>query len=440
MRHYPQQVGDPALPDLDWPGSLEDMPATSQLYWVAPSCSEGRLASLSLHPNGQPVDGEPLGGTVLDAKADDPLVPVWLCERPDGSWWAVDGTNGMACGGLVHVSLAVSRARLAFFCGLALMLSFVGGSLVFWLLAITANVLPLVTGPESRGVVAVLCGALAIPWLTLRLNAVIPSLLAEPVERAQSGQVRLPVEPAWLGLLQAFSYLMGFAALMGVLGAVAAALQGTSSLGLLLSSILQSVLAGYLTWKCRLQARGRRFARVAAVASPGPLSRLVQLGLRIALFSIAGQQAGGLLALSGWLPHWEMPGLTLQGAQWGAVLGAATASLSRRERVALLAGLLAKTLGELWMGGWLALVLALLAVAAPGIAAALGAAGEDRRLLFVRACRESWAFTFALIAGRIAGRVLGVFFLGIGGLAVGEALAEQVAASAGLVYEQRRSL
>ena len=461
MTHYPLQVREFSLPELDWPeavswgspphplppsggpgartpaGPMPD-PGTPQLYWI-PRGSSGPLGELDLQPQGEPSEGRPEEGTVLENPGGEPWVPVWLMEPEEGSWWAVDATSGRACGGSLPASPGPALGRLAFCGSAALMLSFTGSAVVYWLLVMVGSIVPMAVGEGPGKACSLAFGLIAIAALTLRLNSVLPSLLAEPVERAQSEKLNLPVSDRWLGLLQAGSTLMGLITLLGLLGCLAGSMSRTGSLGALLMGIIQTVLSGYLAVKCRSLSRGRPFIVPRVQVPPGPLGDLVSAVVHITLFAIAGQLAGGLLAAAGYFPRWDMAGLTLQGAQWGAILGAATTRLSRQERAVLLAGLIAKSLGEYLMGGWLAIILALVAVATPGALAALQVSGPTRRLAFMRAIHESWAFSFGLVLGRIVGRVLGLFFLGLGGMAVGEALAEQLTATAALMSERRRA-
>jgi hypothetical protein len=298
--------------------------------------------------------------------------------------------------------------------------------------------MPLLAGPGAARGLSLMLGLVAIVALTWRLNSVLPFLLADPVERAQSGQIHLPVRDDWLGLLQASSTVMGLVSFLGGLGCLANSLSGGGTLPTLFLLLTQAVLAGYLAVKCRQLSRGRPFlSRKVAHWPGGWLGDMVSVGLRIVLFAIAGQLAGAMLATSGFAPRWDVAGLTLQGAQLGAVVAVVTASISGTERAALTAGLVAKSVGEFLMGGWLALLLALLAVAAPGILAAARAPGESRGPIFWNAVQQSWAFSLGLVIGRLLGRLIGLFFLGLGGMAVGEALAEQLAGTAALMGQQR---
>jgi hypothetical protein len=431
MSYYPLQVREFSPPTLDWPG-ICDQWGTPRLVLIAPDASTP-WGALQLAPQGEPVEGDPPEGEIL-TPGQSPLVPVWVMEPQPGFWWAVDGTSGQPCGGVLPVQRRAALGQLAFCFGAALMMAFLGSSVVFALLSMLGTTLPLVVGQGVGGrAICFLVGATLVLALTWRLHRVFPSLLAEPVERVQSGRLSLPPQEGWLGLMQGASTLMALLAGLGLLGCLAATWSSQSSLLTLVLLIAHTVLAGALAVKCRELSKGKPFLTSFRTIPPGALGDLVRLGLRVAIFAIAGQLTGGLLATTGIIPRFDAAAIALQGSQLGALMAVATSRLSRRDRSLLLAGLAGRWVGEALMGDWLALLLAFLAVAAPGILAALGLPAQEKKPAFIKAFRESWAFSLGMVVGRIVGRTLGVFFLGMGGLAVGETLAEQVAGSAALL-------
>lgn len=426
MSYYPVATETVGPLDLDWPGAATLTGAeTKELEWHHPSTSP-----FPLRPAGELRDGQPEG------VEGEGLVPVWRVRDGD-SWWAVDATSGQVYAGSLVAAHGPAVGRLAFFSGAALFISFLGSTILLWVLLMIAGTIAVAVGTGVGTGVSLAIGLLGLTWLCLRLLGVLPTALAEPVDRVQTGRIELPLRQECLSLLDACSYLMACVLTMGFLTAISAAWSGQGSLLSLLCSICQIALAAYLTVQCRALAQGHRFMTGRPVVLEGPIGELVAVGIRITLFAITGQVVAGLLGAAGLVRAWDTNWFMLWGTQVGALLGVATASISWNERGKLIAGLVGKAVGDALAGGWLAIVLALVAVAAPGMAAAFKVQGEDRRQAFLQSMRESWAFTFGLALGRLLGRTVGLFFLGGGGVAVGEALAEQLLGTTGLLSQRR---
>ena len=102
------------------------------------------------------------------------------------------------------------------------------------------------------------------------------------------------------------------------------------------------------------------------------------------------------------------------GGQVGAIIGVLASKPG--EGLGLTLGLVVNMVGEMLLGSWLALILAIATIA-----------GMSR----THGLKRSWGFAVGMVGGKIAGRCLGLFLLGPGGVTVGESLAQQMAAVAG---------
>lgn len=419
---------------IEWPGLDGGLKYESRLVWVPVGpimeppewVSKLPFEEISKHAlEESPAEGELLGD--FSPGREYLKVLFWGTEE---AWWVSDAGSGKVLAGRIPCLKSPAGWQLAFVCFLAVFITFLGGGLAQSIIAHIVQIAGLMNPVRGAGPVGLLLGSPIIAWLIWRLWRLLPEALEEPVLVLQSGYLELPAQNRWLGLVKALGILSGLAAILGLPSALAAAVM-VGSLPVLILTCIQTGVLALLAWKCLKLSEGHQLSS-GKVTWQGTIGEKVGLGIRIALFALAAQLLAGTVALSGIASNTLqgsvslLPWLVSNSTRFGALLAVVTARLSGSTKSVLVAGTGANLVGAFWLGPWFKALLTLVAVSLPGLIKALRSAPANRGVEFQQAFRDTWSFNLGGVLGRLVGRVFGLFFLGLGGSAVGQALGEQI--------------
>lgn len=471
MTLLPFERARAALASTDWPRAL-DLPGgieelEGELVWLPFDLATGRVRLDPLtHPELSqvrlPVDtllcvGPAAAPPPPDQRLLEPTpggasrhLPFWhLRTRPAqasaaarAGWAAVDAASGQIVAGDLPAASLAARLRLGFWTLVTLLVVSAGGALLFLLSALIISGARFASGARTGAAgltVALGLMALLIWRLGRRVGSHLlvallpgrrlPAFLREPVRRAAGGRVVYPLDREWLVLLRVTGMLL---LLIGVLQALSVAQSALLRFPVTpLPGVLTCVLglAFGALWVARSRGRwlprGPSRSEIETKGEPAAAADLVITAIRVTAWIFLGLLAAGLLrAIAPAARSLHSPRLLEHGARAGALVGALLAPPSARARLVLIAGFVAQSAGELFLGGWwqLALVAGAVAIAALPLARA-GSRGIPS---LWSAARSSYLFSLGAVAGRLGGRAIGLFFLGPTGLLLGELLGDRI--------------
>lgn len=431
MAHYPKREEAPTSLLLPWPNAQEPCQFTTKLEWLDLDSTRPDWAiGLPLQTDrDQPQPGLP--EALKDGgDTEHTYLPVWTCRSGEENWWVVDAHSGKVLAGEVSANRDVAFWRLMFCAFLAIFVAFFGGGLAQMLLLQILGIASLGHPGHGAGLPGVGLGVLLILGLLWRLGGLLPAALEEPAKRLQTGRIALPSDDRWLGLLKALGILATVSAMSLSLSYLSLGAFG-SGIGVILVGCCQIGFTCLLAYHCFRFSSGHQLSSAPARLE-GMIGSKVSLGIRVTLFALGGQMLGGVWAMSGMAGDSlqaslaSLAMLESQGARFGALLAVVTARLSNRSRTVLLTGTGANLVGAFLLGPLYKASLTLVAVAIPGLIQSLRCSGSERGAKVREALKETWSFNLGAVCGRLLGRAFGLFFLGLGGSAVGQALGEQI--------------
>lgn len=461
------------LAQLDWPGavaaSVDALPV--RLRWLPFHPVTGtnlldkhRYAKLSrtvippeLLSTGSaspgPPDGKSLPPGSLDGEAL--FIPCYLFQGPSdaGSWAVIEGVGGSAVGGRLAADRATTAIRLGLLVLLALFTFFLATAYANIILATVfsmAGPLLILAGGFMRfGVAALLLALLymLLRWMMEQRDRLLAGL-NEPIQRLETGQVRLPLDRNWLKVIKGAGKV-GLILVPLIVFSLLLQLAAGPALGMttiLLRVVQLAAALAFGTAAMRL-SRGEWLPSPASAGSAdapvrpsGAAADMVKVLLHVSMLAMFGLIVGYVLDLWGMGDllrrrfHMD-PGLLAGiGARAGAIIGVIASGSSRQDRITLAVGLSAELICDLLLGPWVGIpVLLILVAAASWINIGSGPRGRRSATPFWDAFRTAWIFVFWATIGGIAGSIVGLVFMGPAGRVVGEMLGGSVLATAALL-------
>ncbi|HVU02391.1 MAG TPA: hypothetical protein VHE30_11595 [Polyangiaceae bacterium] len=418
----------------------------SAVLWWLPCSDLGRIVAPVALPRARAivpptareyrfVPGDPLLGDedeIVRSTHARRYVPFWVLGGEDGAYAVVDAAAAEVVAGELPVPSEQASKRLYFFVALAMMIVCAVGVLLFSVTAWAAGMCRfLPRGAFGDRVPLGLAAILALVVLP-RTFVVLPRALAEPVARASTGYVSLPLA----GTERALVRMVGWLALSSSVpqGAQAFTRTFTGDEDLLLPLVWFSVhvcVAIVAFWAARANAPSRR-SDPLPLRDPGDadVARTVRTIVIVGAAGLTGAVLGNLFELFRWVPDLGSPPATIwmhRGGQMGALLGLTIAPMERVSRLSAALGICVDLLLSSLLGAVLSLVAGFLLVAVPLAVRAFRERGaEEWRGILWASAKQSWAFQFGSAAGRVAGTVAALFALGVAGSSLGEVLGERL--------------
>lgn len=372
----------------------------------------------------------------VDATADAPR-PRWRLEASDGTFGEVDGRTGRVLRADLPAELSRARLRLVFLLLLAMFAAF-SASELFQLGGVLFRLVVLLVGAALPPWLLTTVGAGLGLWLaygfSVRLGRLTPQLFTEPLARAVTGRIRVPLafEPE-RALLRITGVLM-----LASAGAVLLEVSLKSALGDLPSltwPIFRGVLAlGMAVLSFSLSGgRSPQPTRPPASSLDEGWSELVNTALLATRYVLTTYLFWAVLQASGVLPGvYESVPRALpppgQVRDWLLELSVIAATVHARlaptTRLPLLAGLLAGFVAKQPLGMVGELLISSVSVTL-AVKSMLSTGWRSALLVSLR-------FETGAVAGRVGGRLLLGLLLGPAGVLMGEVLGAQLAGAIGL--------
>jgi hypothetical protein len=455
---------------LDWPDTLAQSPESysGELLWIpfepkgACVAADGKWkkfyesGGVYVRRGRDAIEaGPPTEGTVVPAVAGIPLVylPVWVLKSASGDWAAVEAFGGTILSGKAAARLPAARARLIFLSVLALFTISAEAGILKFVLGVVAggvNLILYANWPKisqeliGRAIVAAACVP-GVIWFSRRIPGAIFRALEEPSFRTATGKVDLPPDRDWLVLFERCGLAALFLApfqLFYTLGVGGQNTVGRFDSTFFAFAYAPAVIMALFGWDAYQISRGKWLPAAAEphdhphVLPAGKVGDIVRLGCDITAFAAAGGLLGGLLTY-GLIAFIKIPGLTpascpLVGAEIGATLAVLFSPGSASARLPLIVGALS-TIAARFLSPWLGQSIAFAAVL---IAVVTESRWRRKGFASMRALRTALWFGLLGAAGRLAGRILGLFLLGPGFAPVGVLLFEQVASAAAVLGQR----
>ena len=462
---------------LDWPCSLDMDPGClkQELIWIPFDHENSNfMGDYNPHPwikkiepgdidPGTIIDGTPESGTILPSVNEDSflLLPFWYITSGNGDdWAAVNAVSGKISGGELPVSPVASKLRLAFIFCMFMVTIFLGGAIF---LSIIAVICPLFKGlaPSIGAWPAAIIGILlclaAITRIIWKINNDLLPALAEPVLRIDTGKVQLPFDCTWLVILHASAMMVLFTVPLLIISFL---LNSHTEIKesyfsdflpyLIICQALLAILFGiyseFLSRGSWLSSEIKTFKTDDFIHHEGLLRNAVSICSGIIIFSFAGGLIAATLNLSG---IWELvPGISgsygmidmiIFGTESGAFVALFFYTVSGESRIALIAGMLALSIGEHFFGTWITLFLSLAAVTFSIFFMSIKSNSDSSPDLH-SSIKLAVGFNLGAASGCIIGRTICFFLLGAGGAAVGEIIGERILAAAGFYFTRHTIL